>query len=100
MLSSSISKDGFQLMLRLIFIKKLERDIEVPVVGIGFFVFHFFDLEYMKHEMGQSKTVCGRLMYCDGVNVNVRLAESHLPVILDAMMYGFRWTFAFSIRMI
>ena len=28
-----------------------------------------------------------RLMYCEGVDVNVRLVESHSPVILDTIIY-------------
>ena len=56
-LSSSISNVGLRLLSCLIFVSIPVMDMVVPLMGVGFFAFHFFDSESMKQEIGQSKTV-------------------------------------------
>jgi hypothetical protein len=62
----------------------------LPVVGIGFLFCHFFDSASKKQVREESETECRRLMYCDGVSLNVKLLESNSSTIPEAMMHGLR----------
>lgn len=53
MLSTSISKVIVRLKPRFTLVNIPATEIAVPVIGIGFLFFHFFDSESKKHEIGQ-----------------------------------------------
>lgn len=63
MLSSSTSNVGRRLLSRLMFVNMPMMEMVVPLMGMGFLAFHFFDSESKKQEIGQFKMDRGKLMY-------------------------------------